>query len=80
MTARGLKSLAALAAAASMLVGCTGPGPDAVTIGAVLQLTGRLAESGRYYRDGYQFAVDRINQHGGITIGEGKYQLVLKLG
>ncbi len=70
--------MAALAGA-SMLVGCAGDGPDTVTIGAVLQLTGRLAESGRYYRDGYQIAVDRINQHGGITIGEGKYKLVLKL-
>jgi branched-chain amino acid transport system substrate-binding protein len=56
---------------------CTGN--DTVTLGAALQLTGSLAASGRYYRDGYQFAVDRINEQGGVTIGEFRYKLALKI-
>jgi branched-chain amino acid transport system substrate-binding protein len=56
---------------------CTGD--NTVTLGAALQLTGNLAASGRYYRDGYQFAVDRINEQGGVTIGEFRYKLALKI-
>src|SRR5262245_65860109 len=40
-----------------------------VTLGGVTQLTGFLADAGRYYRDGYKFAVDRINEKGGVTVG-----------
>lgn len=50
-----------------------------VTLGAAVQLTGALANTGRYYRDGYQFAVDRINQKGGITVGGQKTKLALRL-
>jgi branched-chain amino acid transport system substrate-binding protein len=56
---------------------CTGN--DTVTLGAALQLTGNLAASGRYYRDAYQFAVERINEQGGVTIGEFRYKLALKI-
>jgi branched-chain amino acid transport system substrate-binding protein len=52
---------------------------DTVTLGTALQLTGSMAGSARYYRDGYQFAVDRINEQGGLTIGEFKYKLALKI-
>lgn len=50
-----------------------------VTLGAAVQLTGALANTGRYYRDGYQFAIDRINQRGGIRMGGGKARLALRL-
>src|SRR5689334_22965196 len=67
--------------AAGLLVagtaGCTEP--DTITIGTALQLTGTLAGTGRYYRDGYQFAVDRMNEQGGITIGDFRYKLALKI-
>jgi branched-chain amino acid transport system substrate-binding protein len=52
---------------------------DTVTLGAAVQLTGSLANTGRYYRDGYQFTVDKINENGGITVGGKKYKLALKL-
>jgi branched-chain amino acid transport system substrate-binding protein len=52
---------------------------NTVTLGAVVQLSGFLANSGRYYRDGYQFAVDKINEKGGLTVGGKTYKLALKL-
>jgi branched-chain amino acid transport system substrate-binding protein len=54
-------------------------GSDTVTLGAAVQLTGSLAGTGRYYRDAYQFMVDRINGKGGITVGGKTYKLALKL-
>lgn len=52
---------------------------DTITLGAAVQLTGRLANTGRYYGDGYQLAIDRINEKGGITVGNKKYKLALKI-
>src|SRR5439155_22805737 len=49
------------------------------TLGAAVQLTGRLANTGRYYGDGYQITVDKINQKGGVTVGGTKFQLALKI-
>jgi branched-chain amino acid transport system substrate-binding protein len=52
---------------------------DTVTLGAALQLSGNLAGTGRYYRDGYQLAVDKINEQGGVRIGDKRYQLALRI-
>jgi branched-chain amino acid transport system substrate-binding protein len=50
-----------------------------VTLGASVQLTGPLANTGRYYKDAYQFAVDQINQKGGVKVGNTQMKLALKL-
>ena len=50
-----------------------------VTLGASLQLTGADANLARYFRDGYQIAADRINQQGGIRVGDETYQIALKI-
>jgi len=50
-----------------------------VTLGASVQMSGPLANTGRYYRDGYQFAVDQINKSGGVKIGNTREQLALKI-
>ena len=50
-----------------------------IQLGAALQITGPLANTGRYYRDGYQIAVEQINARGGITVAGHKRQLALKL-
>jgi branched-chain amino acid transport system substrate-binding protein len=50
-----------------------------ITLGASVQLTGPLANTGRYYRDSYEFAIDRINQRGGVKVGNEHYKLALKL-
>ncbi|MDE2159370.1 MAG: ABC transporter substrate-binding protein, partial [Burkholderiales bacterium] len=50
-----------------------------VVLGASVQLTGPLANTGRYYRDAYQFAIDRINAAGGVKIGGVSHHLALTL-
>ena len=72
-----LRRTAAVLAAAHMAAACTET--DTITLGASMQLTGNLAETGRIYRDAYQFAVDRINAQGGVMIGEKPYKLALKV-
>jgi branched-chain amino acid transport system substrate-binding protein len=59
------------------LQACTGP--ENITLGASVPLTGNLARAGVYYRDAYQFAVDTINDKGGVTIGDMKYRLALQV-
>lgn len=50
-----------------------------ITLGAAVQLTGSLANTGRYYRDSYQLAIDKINEKGGVKVGGESYRLALKL-
>jgi branched-chain amino acid transport system substrate-binding protein len=53
--------------------------PKTVTLGASLQLTGQDANTGRYYRDAYQLAINKINQEGGIKIGDRHIRMDLKV-
>ncbi len=64
---------------AALLLGGWSPFGNSLTLGASLQLSGHLAQTGRHYRDGYQFTVDRINEKGGVTVGGKTYKLSLKL-
>jgi branched-chain amino acid transport system substrate-binding protein len=50
-----------------------------ITLGASVQLTGNLANTGRYYKDAYNFAIDKINAVGGVKVGDTTYKLALKL-
>ena len=50
-----------------------------VTFGASVQLTGPVANTGRYYKDAYEFAVDKINAAGGIKIGSAHQKIALKI-
>lgn len=50
-----------------------------VVLGASVQLTGPVANTGRYYRDAYQIAIDKINAAGGVKVGGQAHKLVLKL-
>ena len=50
-----------------------------IELGASVQLTGQFANTGRYYRDAYQLAVDKINAAGGVKIGQGKEKLTVKI-
>lgn len=50
-----------------------------VTFGASVQLTGPVANTGRYYKDAYEFAVERINAAGGIKIGSEHRKIALKI-
>ncbi len=52
---------------------------ESITLGASVQETGALANTGRYYRDSYNFAVEKINERGGVKVGGKTYTLVLKI-
>jgi branched-chain amino acid transport system substrate-binding protein len=70
--------------ASALVLAALGAGPafaqtNTITLGAALQLTGKDANTGRYYRDGYQFTIDKINEKGGITVGGKKYNLKLDI-
>jgi len=69
----GLQSLVG----AFLLVGAAHA--QTVVLGASVQMTGATANTGRYYRDGYQFAVERINAKGGVKLGGKQQKLELKL-
>ena len=51
---------------------------DTIVFGAAISITGKTAKEGEYTRDGYQFAIDKINEMGGIQIGGKKYTVALK--
>ena len=50
-----------------------------IVLGASVQLTGPVANTGRYYRDAYQLAIDKINAAGGVKVGNESHKLALKL-
>jgi branched-chain amino acid transport system substrate-binding protein len=50
-----------------------------IVLGASVQLTGPVANTGRYYRDAYELAVEKINAAGGVKVGNEKRKLVLKI-
>jgi branched-chain amino acid transport system substrate-binding protein len=50
-----------------------------IELGASVQKTGSVANTGRYYADAYQFAVDKINESGGVKVGNKKEKLHLTI-
>jgi branched-chain amino acid transport system substrate-binding protein len=66
----------ALMLAMSMTASAQG---DVIMLGASVQMTGGQSNTGRYYADAYQLAVDAINAKGGVKVGDKTYQLGLKL-
>jgi len=77
----GLLSSMRCAAVAASLALAAGAAAAAqpISLGASVQLTGPLANTGRYYQDAYQFAIDRINAAGGVKVGSMQRKLELKL-
>jgi branched-chain amino acid transport system substrate-binding protein len=51
---------------------------DTVVFGAAISITGKTAKEGEYTRDGYQVAIDKINEMGGIKVGGKTYKVELK--
>lgn len=68
------------AASVAVLAFATGPATAKdIVLGASVQLTGPVANTGRYYRDAYELAVEKINAAGGVKVGDEKRKLVLKI-
>ena len=50
-------------------------GADTVTLGAAISMTGKYSTNGKNTLDGYNLAVERINEMGGIKVGGKTYML-----
>lgn len=73
------KSLIAAASAAVLTFAANPAAAKDIVLGASVQLTGPVANTGRYYRDAYELAVEKINAAGGVKVGNEKRKLVLKI-
>jgi branched-chain amino acid transport system substrate-binding protein len=51
---------------------------DTVTFGAALSFTGKYSTNGKHARNGYELAVTRINEGGGIKVGGKSYMIQIK--
>lgn len=67
-----------LSALVAVVPGGTALAQD-IVLGASIQLTGPVANTGRYYQDAYQIAIDKINAAGGVKIGDQSHKLALKI-
>jgi len=70
-------------AAATVALGLCAAAPtlaadDTIVLGAAVSQTGKFATNGMHTQNGYDFAVDRINEMGGIKIGDKTYKLQVK--
>ncbi len=75
----GCAGLAIAAAFAAPLVdSLPASAADTIVLGAAISITGKTAKEGEYTRDGYQFAIDTLNQRGGVNVGGKPYKLQLK--
>jgi branched-chain amino acid transport system substrate-binding protein len=70
------------AAGAVALAGATGAMAkmegDSIIIGSAISLTGKYSTAGIHTKNGYDLAVKKINEAGGIKIGGKSYKLVVK--
>lgn len=70
------------ASAVTGVAGCVGSGgtqTDTITLSGTMPLTGALSSTGQAIRTGYQSAVKKINEMGGVPVGDSKVELELDL-
>lgn len=51
---------------------------DTITLGAAVSLTGKYTTNGEHTRRGYDLAVKKINEAGGVKVGDKTYKLEVK--
>jgi branched-chain amino acid transport system substrate-binding protein len=51
---------------------------DVITLGSAISITGKYSQEGKNARDGYDFAVKKINDEGGVKVGNKTYKLEIK--
>ncbi len=78
-----LKTLATAAVALSAL-GLAAAGPatakvegDTITLGSAISFTGKYSTNGIHAKNGYDLAVKRINEMGGVKVGGKTYKLAI---
>ena len=51
---------------------------DTITLGAALSFTGKYSTNGKHTKNGYDLAVKKVNEKGGVKVGGKTYKLVVK--
>ena len=65
----------------SVMTGGIGAGAktqDEIVLGAAVSLTGKYAQNGLNTKNGYDLAISKINEKGGIKIGDKTYKLAIR--
>lgn len=70
-----LMGLSVLAMALGLAGTVTAADDDTIVLGAAVSLTGKYSTNGKYTKDGYDLAVARVNEMGGVKVGDKTYQL-----
>ncbi len=69
-------ALAGIAAASVMGgAGAAVAADDTIILGSAISLTGKYSTNGLHAKNGYEFAIERINSTGGVKIGDKSYKL-----
>jgi branched-chain amino acid transport system substrate-binding protein len=80
-TATGKTALALASAGLLLLYGAGGvlaqKEGDTIVLGAAVSLTGKYAVNGKNTKDGYDLAIKRLNEMGGVKIGGKPYKLMV---
>src|SRR3982750_3683207 len=78
-TAPGKTAMALASAALLLLYGAEGgiaqTEGDTIVLGAAGSLTGKYSVNGKNTKDGYDLAVKRLNEMGGVKVGSKSYKL-----
>ncbi|MGE5617155.1 MAG: amino acid ABC transporter substrate-binding protein [Bacillota bacterium] len=72
------KRWAAAAAVAGMAAVGSAMAQDTIVLGSAISITGKYSQEGKNASDGYNFAVQRINDKGGVKVGGKTYKLEVK--
>ena len=68
-------------AAAALIAGAVAQqalAQDTITLGSAISITGKYSQEGKNASDGYNFAVKKINDAGGVMVGGKKYRIEVK--
>jgi branched-chain amino acid transport system substrate-binding protein len=65
-------------AAALVLSGPAAAADNVITLGSAISITGKYSQEGKNASDGYNFAVKRINEMGGVKVKGKTYKLAIK--
>ncbi len=58
---------------------CSTVSAENIILGASISLTGKYSTAGKHTKNGYDLAIKKINEAGGVKVGNASYQLELKI-
>jgi branched-chain amino acid transport system substrate-binding protein len=69
---------AAVATAAVITLPQQAMAEDTIVLGSAISITGKYSQEGKNAKDGYDFAVKKINDNGGVKVGGKTYKIEVK--